>query len=363
MCHHGRVGRLLLLAWLMGISARAAAEPTPFALTATQQRHELPTVVAGPHGWLVAWQELAPSGPDDRPWKLAAAIVDERGAIAVPASVLTAGARADELHAAWNGKTFTIVTCAGTKPRIAWGELALDGTYTPRGEELIAGHVNAFTCAVVNDAGHVVVIATSRAEKRGGHEQVVWKTCKTRRVVLDGERASVGPENRLCFVWAAEGEWMLGPDAKDHPMLVDSGGKTVRLALEALGATAAAGTFATRTAAEDDRHLAIQWLAPPQPRPARAETLDAGPFQPLQDLDVLALAGGGLAFVGAGTGAERIAVAIYAADGKLVWSGGLGGKSAEYWSCAPGAQAVLCAWTDDVHDRGEVRAARIEVSR
>ncbi|MGE5183214.1 MAG: hypothetical protein ACM31C_14190 [Acidobacteriota bacterium] len=312
---------------LLAAPAIAAAEPKPLALTATQQRHELPTVVAGAHGWLVAWQELAPTGADDRPWKLAAAIVDDRGAIAVPAKVLAEGARADELHAAWNGKAFTIVTCAGTRSRIAWGELALDGTYTPRGDELIAGHVNAFTCEVVSDGGHVVVIATSRAERRGGHEQVVWKTCKTRRVVLEGERASVGPENRLCFVWAAEGQWMLGPDANDHAMLVDSGGKTVRLALDALGATAAAGTFAARTPANDDRHLAIQWLAPPEARPARAETLDAGPFQPRQDLDVLALAGGGLALVGAGAGAERIAPLV-TADPPLPWQVPPGGQVA-----------------------------------
>lgn len=344
------------------VPAIAAADVRSLALTATQQRHELPTVVAGPHDFLVTWQETAPTGADDRPWRLAAAIVDDSGVIAVPAKVLAEGPRADELHAVWNGKAFTIVTCAGTKPRIAWGELAIDGTYRPLGEELIAGHTNAFTCSVISEGGHVVVIATSRAERRGGHEQVIWKTCKTRRVVIDGERASVGAENRLCFVWAAEGAWMLGPDASDHALLVDSGGKSVKLALDALGATTAGDTFVARTTADADTRVAIDWLAPPDAKPARQVTLDGGPFQPRQDVDVLALPNGRIALVGAGAGADRIGLAIYAGDGKLAWSGGLGGKAAEYWACAPGVRSVVCTWTDDVHDRGEVHAAKIDLA-
>ncbi len=351
----------LLVACVVATSAAAAAEPQPIALTSTQQRHELPVVAAAPGAWLVAWQETAPTGDDDRPWRLAAAIVAGAGKPLVAAKTLVERARADELHAVWNGKTFTIAACDGSfanNPKIVWGELALDGTYTPRGEQVIAGHVNAFSCAIVRDGDKAVVIATSRAERRGGHEQVLWKTCKTRRITLDGDKALVGKESRVCQVWAADASWILGPDAKDKPLLVDGAGKSVALALDVAGAAASGGELVAK-----GDGLEMRWLVPPNKQPARTVELAGGPFQPRQDVDVLALQGDEVALVGAAVGADRMAVAVFHPDGKLAWSGGLGGKHAEYWSCAASATEILCAWTDDVHDRGEVRAERIEVPR
>jgi hypothetical protein len=357
------VGRLLV-AYVLATSAVAMADSRPFALTATQQRHELPIVAVAPNAWLVAWQETAPSGADDRPWRLTAAIVDDSGKTLVAAKMLAEGSRVDELHAIWNGKTFTIAACEGSfgnNPKIAWGELALDGTYTRRGEQVIAGHVNAFSCAMAREGDKAVVIATSRAERRGGHEQVLWRTCKTRRVTLDADKAIVGKENRVCQVWAADASWILGPDAKDHPLLVDAAGKSVALALDAQGAAASGGELVAKTPSAKGDGLEARWLVPPNKQPARVVALAGGPFQPRQDVEVLALRDDALALVGAAVGADRMAVAIFRPDGKLAWSGGLGGKDAEYWSCAARATDILCAWTDDVHDRGEVRAERIQV--
>ncbi len=345
------------------LAATAAAQPATINITATKLSHmAVPTVAAGGPGFVVVWEEKAPTGQDKR--HIAAAIVSDAGKVVLaPKRLLDGGGMPNELTAVWNGTSFTVVVCNSSwdeKSKLVWGELALDGTFKRSGEVTLKTG-DQFICKIASaSATGVDVIATSAEEGFNDDDEMTSRECKSWRITLAAGKAAVGKPAKLCTVEGADASWYFGTDAKDRATFVDLKRKAVApKKLNPPKAIAASGGKFALLSSAPKGGMAIAWIEPPFKTVPTPVVVEAGPLGAAQVSEISMTKDGG--FVSAGRTPKGLEVVAYKPDGKLGWSGIVASKP-QYHACAASTAgtSVLCIWTDDDSKfMGEVRAALI----
>jgi hypothetical protein len=343
--------------------------PSMFAITSTHQRHSGETAVAGgPSSWAVVWDDFPPDGPDSPVRTLRAAIVSPGGKVALaPKSLWAATTSSPEVLAAWNGKSFTIVVCSdywsGGDKTMLWGELATDGSFTPRGQKAFAQ--GAFYCAAAIPVGdRVDVIVVDHDTQYGANDAILSEKCKTTRVALTGEKIAIGPALPLCEVTAADATWIVGEDLKHKLEIADAKGKLWKPPLPYPANGVFDGDGGIVVVAPDKAFKAEEWNAidPAKKKIAKHVAMEIANDQVSANVDGLLLPGGLLGLFSAGSGGE--ALTGFGADGKIRWIvDGIGEAIMSGRECAASGGALLCTWTDDdaKTNRGEVRAVEIKL--
>jgi hypothetical protein len=338
----------------------AAAAPAPFAVTRTQQSHRGGIgVAAGPAGWAIAWEEIAPTGADERPRTIHAAIVGDGGTITTVATPLwSARTGPSEELVAWNGSSFTVVVCSDAwnqGEHIVWGELTPAGAFTPRGD--LSWDKGALYCAEARAVGdHVEVIVASDNTAYGAYDQILSRTCAVYRVALRGDHGTIAKAAPLCTSEAAGDTWIAGEDAKNRFAVADAKGKAAapRLAIAPHGVFAFAAGPVVVVPEKDFKSSDLVPIDPKTKKPGTPVRIDpiAG-NDPGANANGFTLPGDRVALVSYG---NPQGLAIVDARGKVLANPTWAGSSPA--ACAARGGALLCTWYADDHDTtaGEVYA-------
>jgi hypothetical protein len=346
------------------------ATPTMFAVTATHQRHSGETAVAGgPSSWAVVWDDFPPNGPDSPVRTFRAAIVSPGGKVALaPKPLWAATTSSPEVFAAWNGKSFTVVVCSdywnGGDETMLWGELATDGTFTPRGQKAFTGPFYCADAVPVGDRLDVIVV--DHDTQYGAGERVVHESCATQRVEIAGDKVTMFPAAPICDVMGADATSIAGRGLppKNTFAIADNAGDVWKPKLPYPPDAVIATDAGLALTAPDKAYKTEQWIAVDAKKKKLAKPVAL-------EIDKKDVGGNGEGFVLPG-GAFALFASVpppgegltaYGADGKVRWTVAFGEQTMTGRECAPSAGSLLCTWTDDDEktNQGEVRAVEIKV--
>lgn len=215
---------ILIIAW----SVPALAEPTPISLSTKMSYRGYAAVAGSPSGALVTWEQIAPSGPDDRPREIYGAVVGEGGKLVVaPVKLLDGGLAANHLQAIWNGTSFTLAICSEDQRKLVWGTVSADGKFAKQGEQTVTGRGTLFCNAISAQGGKVGVVATDKDEQYGANDRLLSRKCTSTRYDISGTKAIAGKPMKLCEVYGADAGWAIGSDPKEKDQIVTGAGKLV----------------------------------------------------------------------------------------------------------------------------------------
>ena len=366
---------MLIVGLALFVSTAAAdatklATPAMFSITSTQLRHSGETAVAGgPSSWVVVWDDFPPDGPDSPVRTLRAAIVSPGGKVALaPKPLWAATTSSPEVFAAWNGKSFTIVACSdywnGGDKTMLWGELATDGTFTPRGQKTF--EQGAFYCAAAVPVGdRIDVIVADHDTRYGANDAILSETCATTRVSITGDKLEVGKASPICEVMGADATSIAGRGMppKNTFEIADARGKVWKPSLPYPPDGVFAGDAGLSLLAPDKtyKHEELISVDTAKKKIAKRVAIEIPQKDVGGNSDGIALPGGVLGLFDAQAPGEGITA--FGADGKARWSVAYGAARMVGRECAVSGASILCTWTDDDEktNRGEVRAVEIKL--
>jgi hypothetical protein len=345
-----------IVAWWLPV----AAAPAPVVLSSNMNYRGYMAVAGGPPGALVAWEQIALSGPDDRPREIRAALIGDTGKLVVaPVKLFDGGLGGNEMHAIWNGKTFTLAICNDAwddaadreaHRKLVWGEVAANGTFIKRGEQNVPGRGSFFCSALHMEGDKIIIVATDKREQYGAHDNLLSRTCTSTRYDITGTRAIAGKPMQLCEVYAADAGWTIGRDAKDKDRIVTGTGKVLAPPLLYVGQPAAAslgGKLLVRL--RSPRTAIVMGLLAPPFKKRTQLTLDKSPIDADGNTGVVALQGDRFALIqGAHQPRPHTNIAVFDLAGRATGAQEVGDDKHGFGLCAPlGTASLVCAGGGD----------------